>query len=140
MSRLDTRKRGRRTSPSHTPEAKAAYWKKWAELPGNREKAKNYQKKYARIHSEELKEKAKNRRLKRLYNITREQYDKMNEAQNGRCKLCANDPAPGKSLAVDHCHETGKVRGLLCRMCNRNIIGLIESQGIDPQKIVEHLA
>jgi len=58
--------------------------------------------------------------LKRKYGITLEQYDQMLEAQGGGCAICAR--APGKQvLAVDHCHETGRVRALLCSGCNRSI-------------------
>lgn len=52
-------------------------------------------------------------------------YNKMLESQNGLCKICnqpskqkSNNGKSIKSLAVDHCHITGKVRGLLCGDCN----------------------
>jgi len=44
--------------------------------------------------------------------------DQMLVAQGGVCKLCRKPPKPGKILCADHCHETGKVRGLLCNTCN----------------------
>lgn len=60
------------------------------------------------------------------YGITIEEYKSMLQEQEGKCKLCNKeehvrgtslDRKP-KRLAVDHCHTTGKVRGLLCHNCN----------------------
>lgn len=55
-------------------------------------------------------------RLKRNFGITVEQYDKLLHEQGGVCAICKSK---GKRLlGVDHCHGTGKVRGLLCHSCN----------------------
>ncbi len=56
--------------------------------------------------------------LKTNFGITLEQYDQMFEKQNGVCAICNGINADGRRLAVDHSHETGKVRGLLCTRCN----------------------
>jgi hypothetical protein len=53
--------------------------------------------------------------LKHRYGISEHDYQVMFTSQNGKCKLC-NIKA---ELHVDHCHTTGKVRGLLCGPCNR---------------------
>lgn len=59
------------------------------------------------------------RQVKSKYGITAEQYDAMLAAQGGKCALCGREGnVGGKRLAVDHCHGTGKVRGLLCNPCN----------------------
>lgn len=72
--------------------------------------------------------------LRKLYNLTVEQYDKMVEDQNGLCAICGKNPAiinayhdnnRHKKLVVDHNHKTGKIRGLLCNNCNR-ILGLVK--------------
>lgn len=67
-------------------------------------------------------EKAKQRdrasKLKAKYGITIEQYDQMLAEQNGGCAICAK---PGDPLHVDHDHETGKVRALLCLPCNGSV-------------------
>lgn len=63
-------------------------------------------------------------RLQLKYEITQEDYARMYEAQEGRCKICG---AKEDVLHVDHCHETGKVRGLLCRGCNTGIGHLKDS-------------
>lgn len=57
--------------------------------------------------------------LKTKYGLTPEDYETMVENQGGRCLIC--NKAPDKSLNVDHCHTTGKVRGLLCWDCNTSI-------------------
>jgi hypothetical protein len=69
-------------------------------------------------------EKHREQHLVRLYGITQAQYDAMATAQNYECASC-HAPAAGEKhgvLGVDHCHKTGKVRGLLCSKCNM-IIG-----------------
>jgi len=65
--------------------------------------------------------------LRRLYGITLADYESMRDAQKGQCALCGSTPpSGGKGLAVDHDHATGVVRGLLCMVCNRFIVGAIE--------------
>lgn len=59
--------------------------------------------------------------LKRRYGVTLEQYDRMLEEQNGVCAICGGVNKGGWRLAVDHDHDTGKVRGLLCQNCNRRV-------------------
>ncbi len=59
--------------------------------------------------------------LKKNYGITIEQYDEMLEAQSGVCAICQNQCSTGRRLAVDHCHEIGEIRGLLCSNCNQGI-------------------
>jgi hypothetical protein len=48
------------------------------------------------------------------------EFDHLHRSQSGLCRICGN-PNTGKSLAVDHCHSTGRVRGLLCDACNRSL-------------------
>ena len=57
--------------------------------------------------------------LKKAYGITVEQYDAMLASQNGECAICYGGPnGKGNRLHVDHCHESGQIRGLLCGECN----------------------
>lgn len=57
--------------------------------------------------------------LKHKYGITMTDYYAMLANQNGQCKICkSSDPGPKGRFAVDHCHKTEKVRGLLCYLCN----------------------
>lgn len=65
---------------------------------------------------------AKCRELQRAYGITHEQYKLQLERQGGVCAICKEpERIAGRALAVDHCHATGAVRGLLCAMCNTGI-------------------
>jgi hypothetical protein len=71
--------------------------------------------------------------------VTQEQFDQMVENQNGLCLICGKPPSgKGKSaiLHVDHCHDTGKVRGLLCTNCNCGI-GFFKD---DPELVKKALA
>ena len=54
-------------------------------------------------------------------NITPKEYLKLLKKQNGVCAICGKTNKSKKDLAVDHNHETGKVRGLLCTWCNTHI-------------------
>ena len=58
--------------------------------------------------------------LKFKYGITPAEYDVLFEKQGGVCATCGtSEPGPRwTNFAVDHCHTTGKVRGLLCKSCN----------------------
>lgn len=67
-----------------------------------------------------MKETCRPSRYKKLFGITVEDYNLMLEAQNGKCAICERLPAKNL-LAVDHDHETGRVRGLLCPPCNRSV-------------------
>lgn len=72
-------------------------------------------------------EKARNAQLVQNYGITSEEYDLMFAKQNGKCACCGALPeiirtrGEGKipRFHVDHCHKTGKIRGLLCSGCNK---------------------
>jgi hypothetical protein len=56
--------------------------------------------------------------LKCRYGITLDDYANMLESQGGGCAICGAEPGKGRVLDVDHCHDEGHVRGLLCRSCN----------------------
>lgn len=93
---------------------KAAYRKKLDQQPHNLERTRAYHFKYK-------------------YGITVEQYDDMLAAQGGVCAIC-KQPERHKSrsgkitpLAVDHCHSTGRIRGLLCHYCNVSLGAMNDS-------------
>lgn len=54
-------------------------------------------------------------------------YHAMLASQNGICKICGNPPQDGKKLHLDHCHRTGKIRGLLCANCNHGLGNFADS-------------
>ena len=61
-------------------------------------------------------------RFRREYGISLAEVEAMREAQGGVCAICRSPQRAGKKgLCVDHCHTTGRVRGLLCHKCNRGI-------------------
>ena len=60
-------------------------------------------------------------KLLNKYGITPADYDAMAEQQGGVCAICDLPPPADGVLCVDHDHDTGKVRGLLCRTCNTGI-------------------
>jgi hypothetical protein len=70
------------------------------------------------------KHKEKTRGNQRVYTakkfgLTLGELEAMYVQQEGRCAICGiSEEAHGKYLAIDHCHKTGKVRGLLCMPCN----------------------
>lgn len=67
-------------------------------------------------------EKRKSTVLMNKYGIGLEQYNEMLTIQNNVCKICkTSDPGPKNMFCVDHCHKTGKVRGLLCYYCNTGL-------------------
>ncbi len=59
--------------------------------------------------------------IKRTYGIDSETYYEMLERQNYKCAICFsedNNSSARTKMFIDHCHSTGKVRGLLCSKCN----------------------
>lgn len=95
-----------------TPEYREEYYKK-------------HRKKFLRLNKAYyLRTKAKKyiRFLKNRYNMTIEDYNKMLEKQNGLCAICREK----KKLSVDHDHNTGKIRGLICTKCNTLMVPFVE--------------
>jgi len=77
--------------------------------------------------------------LKRYYNITLETFNKMFESQQGCCAICGTHQLELKRrLCVDHCHDTGKIRGLLCDACNKGI-GHLNDDTVRLQKAIQYL-
>lgn len=80
--------------------------------------------------------------LDRVYGISKEDYDRMLKEQNNRCAIClSDDPKSPKRVNhwyIDHCHNTGKVRGLLCNACNR-AIGNLGDDISNLQRAIEYL-
>lgn len=62
--------------------------------------------------------KQKHTRLKREYGITSEEWWDMFDNQGRKCNICKSDTTVGRGWHTDHCHETNKVRGILCYHCN----------------------
>ena len=122
--------------PYKSLKQKKEYNKKWTKE--NKSKVVEYQKKYQLEYYYKNKEtilaKQKQRNVEnpekryltnrksdlKKYGITIVEYELMEKKQNCRCAICGKKQS-GKKLAVDHCHKTGRVRGLLCGNCNSGI-------------------
>ena len=95
--------------------------KKWYQRPENKEKWKAYRGKWLTKNPHKAKEYAIRShwcRLKREFGVSKEQFAEMIISQCGRCAICNK---PMQRPCVDHCHDTKKVRGLLCMQCNSGI-------------------
>lgn len=79
-------------------------------------------------------EKESHRKRKQLYNCSKEQYESLFLSQGGLCAICGS----GASLCIDHCHKTGKIRGLLCRLCN-GFLGKINDDINSLNKVKDYL-
>jgi single-stranded DNA-specific DHH superfamily exonuclease len=122
----ESRKRWKEANPEKEALHQQNRWKRYKEK--NAEKVKLSQK----LWYEANKERYRENKLKRNYNITLDDYDKMLQEQNGCCAICfvkAEDER-NKILVVDHNHLTGEVRSLLCNGCNTAIGLLKENQEV----------
>ena len=85
----------------------------------------------------------KNIKLKRAYGITLDEYEKLLSKQDKKCAICGIDNNgkyrnKPRAFAVDHCHTTGKIRGLLCSDCNTGI-GLLKDNINFLQSAIKYL-
>ena len=80
-------------------------------------KHRTYYLKNKKVLNRKLRDVAYSGRLKK-YNLSQEAYDVLFESQKGLCKICGKLGNNGRRLAIDHCHSTKRVRGLLCTNCN----------------------
>jgi hypothetical protein len=70
-------------------------------------------------------------RIKHRYGLSKEGFDKLWDANNGRCHICTTQLTVEHSgYAIDHNHETGEVRGLLCPTCNSGLGHFKDSIGV----------
>jgi hypothetical protein len=72
------------------------------------------------------KERFRERELFNEFGITPQNYAALAEKQQNLCAVCKRINVANRALAVDHCHATGKIRGLLCNPCNM-LLGRIET-------------
>lgn len=83
-------------------------------------------------------QRSRDKEYRRKYGISLEQYDELLKAQQGVCAICATSCDTGMNLAVDHCHDTNKIRGLLCKNCN-TAIGLLKEDLETMTKALEYV-
>lgn len=114
----------KRNHPGRCIECGKEYGKEWY----RKNKAKN--KRRSDKWRSENRIEVRDKELRNKYGITLDDYNEMLKAQDGVCALCGKTEKvksrAGKirALAVDHCHDTGRVRGLLCYRCNQLIAGI----------------
>ncbi|MFD1044363.1 endonuclease VII domain-containing protein [Kibdelosporangium lantanae] len=82
---------------------------------------------------------AHGRHILATYGITAGQYDELYALQGGVCAICRRATGRGKRLAVDHDHATGEVRGLLCKPCNRDVLGHLRDDVTALQRAITYL-
>ena len=100
--------------------------KEYRQQPKIAENRKQYYKEYIKTHKEQYKKTQRKSHLGRTFGITPEDYDQMVKDQNNLCAVCGKPETMmrnGKpiALSVDHNHETGEIRGLLCFLCNSRL-------------------
>lgn len=78
------------------------------------------------------------RRMRRRFGMSLEEYEEMSSHQDGKCLVCGGVNSDGAKLAIDHCHVSGRIRGLLCRKCNV-ALGLLGENPDTIQKLKEYL-
>lgn len=123
----DCRQEYRRKAHAKNPEIKRRQAKEWADKNRDKLNADARQKRAANI------KRFKGYALKADFGLCIEEFDRMVNEQNNLCKLCGrpettkHQSGKTKDLAVDHDHLTGKIRGLLCWVCNTGIGKLQDS-------------
>lgn len=86
-------------------------------------------KRYASLTPEkraQYRQKARELHFSIRYGITVEDYERLFKKQRGRCAICRR-PCEKFRMPVDHCHRTGRVRGLLCTYCNTRLAWIEEA-------------
>ena len=115
----------------------------------NKDKINESAKRYRQVTKEKRKEyqenyKKKNPRaavghhLRKRYGLSLEDYDNLVITQNNRCAICKEEEKEDVRLSVDHCHVTNKVRGLLCKNCNK-ALGLFRDNADNLVRAIEYL-
>jgi len=96
-------------------------------------KNKDKYREYKKIHKEKNPNYNRKQTLKK-YGLTIKEFDELSTKQNGCCAVCGNS----EKLHVDHNHQTGKVRGLLCRGCN-TALGSLKENPDTIQKLKDYI-
>jgi hypothetical protein len=103
----------------------------WISKEGNRKSNKETQREWAKNNPD----RCENARLKYRFGITLAQYKELLQAQNYSCAICKITTEEYAKISkhkfhVDHCHDTGEVRGLLCNNCNVSLGGFKDKKEI----------
>jgi hypothetical protein len=101
---------------------KREYARQWRKK--NRDKVREQDRQYYAANKEtqrgrKRQEYHKNHKRYKRYEMTLEQFNEMIQDQNYKCLICKKDIT--NNCHIDHCHQTKKIRGLLCQLCNRGL-------------------
>lgn len=153
MEKNEALREWRKNNPEKVAEHQRTQYQK------NREKKLAYQREYAQKNRNKIREINRRARenmsaekraemleqkrittMMRRYGLTPEDYNRMLAEQNGTCALCPRTPEEEryKRLNIDHCHDSGKVRGLLCTPCN-HAIGVLGDTAEHVKRAVAYL-
>lgn len=99
--------------------------------------------KYRAENPDKFRDTFRDTNLKQRFGISLEQYKEMLEKQGGVCAICGGSEPKSlgsskQSFSVDHCHDTGRIRGLLCSSCNRGL-GLLGDTVESVQRALDYL-
>jgi len=114
---IDCNKAAKRERHARNPRPYRERARQWAEENADRRAA--YQAEYRQ--RPEVKRKARNAYFLRTYGVSADDVDDMMDAQNGRCAICGAKPSRLASMHIDHDHEHGHLRGMLCLSCNQGL-------------------
>lgn len=126
---------------AYNREKRKKYLQEYYSKQENKERRRKYIKEYMSIPEKVAKR--RNYVLNRKYGITLQEEKNFYDKQNGKCATCKlkfkEYSAAGKNnFKVDHCHKTGKVRGLLCDKCNM-ALGLFKENTESIKNILNYL-
>lgn len=107
----------------------------------HKETGEPYWRRRARIHPEKVHLAKRTYALKSKYGITYEEYLDLLDSQGCLCDICGIILTQDivKNVCIDHCHKTGKIRGVLCGRCNK-ALGLVDDSIYTLKEMITYLA
>jgi len=105
---------------------KTEFYKQRGKKSGYRSYCKECGKKYVSTYKRES-------HIKKTYGVSEDYIRGMMDAQRGSCALCGEDLLRCGQYHIDHCHQSGRIRGLLCANCNTKL-GWVEDVGLEQIK------
>lgn len=95
--------------------------------------------KYYANNTEKAKTATKRCRMMTMYGMSLSDYERLLQAQGMSCAICRTKSPGGLGrFHVDHCHSTGRIRGLLCHSCNTGL-GLFKDSDVNLRRAIEYL-
>ena len=108
------------------------YGKKWLEENGDKNIV------YCRRYYKENKQKWREREYKKKYNMTLQEFDALLLSQNNKCPICDTALKSTRQMHVDHHHESGMRRQILCSKCN-TALGLLNENVVNFEKAIQYI-